>query len=381
VNCLLNTLSATCTITDDDTALLSLSPTALSVSEGDSGSAALGFWAVLSTPCDRTVTALAQSATWTAGAADFTALSQPLSFAPGLLSLSVQVLVSGDTVNEADESLRLGLSAITVAAAGLTQATGTILNDDPEPALSAGPVSGDKALGAVTFTVQRALSSDQLVQVSYNTRNDSALAGTDFVYSSGVLSFAPGELSHTVLVSLLAPAPGEGAKAFYLDLKNPVHTSLDNTSARADLAAQPTLTPTPAPATATPTPSPSATASPTVTTTPTATPSLTPAPAGSSTPPPAPTFTASGLGAAQLGPVPTRRGAPLCLYYDKAPAATQWELFTSAGERAAKLHFGGGSSQCADTSSFVPGLYWARVTVIYQDESQTVLKQKIVIIP
>ena len=69
--------------------------------------------------------------------------------------------------------------------------------------------------------VRRIGSSAGAVGVSYATSNGTAEAGTDYIATNGTLSFASGETSKTVRVSLLANAPVEGEEVFFLRFGNP----------------------------------------------------------------------------------------------------------------------------------------------------------------
>jgi hypothetical protein len=89
---------------------------------------------------------------------------------------------------------------------------------------------------------------------------------------------------------------------------------------------------------------------------------------------PTPAYEVSGLGRAVLAPVPCRIGQPLCLYFDAAPSASIWEVFTVDQRKVADLSFGGELAQCWQTQHVAAGLYLVRVTIIYQDGSS---KQKI----
>jgi hypothetical protein len=58
------------------------------------------------------------------------------------------------------------------------------------------------------------------VTVSYATANGTATAGSDFVATSGTLTFAPGETTRTILVRTLDDALSEPAETFAVNLSN-----------------------------------------------------------------------------------------------------------------------------------------------------------------
>ena len=136
-----NSLSpATLTITDndDDPALTIADATA--VSEGDSGSTDMVFTVSLDAASDKQVTvdyAVDTTSTASSGT-DFTALSSDtLTFTAGETSKSITVSVTGDELDENDETIVLKLSNASNATIGTATASGTITDDDASPVLAA----------------------------------------------------------------------------------------------------------------------------------------------------------------------------------------------------------------------------------------------------
>ena len=79
----------------------------------------------------------------------------------------------------------------------------------------------------MTFTVTLSSASAVPVSVDYATK-DFFTENDDYVPASGTLTFAPGEMSKTVDITLL-PEPGavsEGPEPMYLDLTNPVNATI-----------------------------------------------------------------------------------------------------------------------------------------------------------
>ncbi len=108
------------------------------VLEGDAGSAILNFTVTLSQASFLPISVDVQTADGLASLAnlDYLALTQTVTFAPGVTTATVAVMVTGDAVNEVDETVRLVLSAPTNGARLLNQeASGTITNDDAPPAI------------------------------------------------------------------------------------------------------------------------------------------------------------------------------------------------------------------------------------------------------
>src|SRR5205823_13824160 len=109
----------------------------------------------------------------TAGApSDYTASSGTLTFTPGQTSKAVNVAVKGDLLNEVNETFWVNLSGATNASIADGQGTGTITDDDAQPALSIGDVTvpeGDGGTGPATFTVSLSGASGKTVTVGYAT--------------------------------------------------------------------------------------------------------------------------------------------------------------------------------------------------------------------
>jgi predicted extracellular nuclease len=111
-----------------------LSVTGVSAAEGNSGTTSFNFTAQLNVATTGTVSFNASTADGTAQAgSDYTALTNaPFSIAAGSTSVTIPVLVTGDTVVEPDETFTVTLSNISGASpvAPTLSASGTILNDD-----------------------------------------------------------------------------------------------------------------------------------------------------------------------------------------------------------------------------------------------------------
>jgi len=103
-----------------------------SIAEGNNGAKNLTFLVSLSTPIAQTVTVdvATQDGTATAGS-DYVTTSSTLTFNSGVTDQIFAVPITGDTLDEADETFFLSLSNPVNAALATTQAMGVILNDDP----------------------------------------------------------------------------------------------------------------------------------------------------------------------------------------------------------------------------------------------------------
>src|SRR5215218_1718341 len=153
--------------------LATLSIDDVTVAEGDTGTVVATFIVTLSAPSNDTVTvdyATADSAA--TSPADYVAIeTTTLTFAPNETSKQVTVVVNGDTLNESNEGFLVNLTNPTFADLVDAQGVGTIMDDDPAPALSIDnvtvPVEGNSDTVNATFTVNLNTPSGLAVSVDY----------------------------------------------------------------------------------------------------------------------------------------------------------------------------------------------------------------------
>ncbi len=165
---------------------------------------------------------------------DFTAPggnAATLTFAPGETSKSVFVDVLGDTLPENDEPISIQLLNVVNGVFDGTARTGQLLivNDDAAPSLSLNDViqaEGSGGMTNFTFTVTLSKVSGQVVTVSYQTANGSAVKPGDYIGKAGTLTFAPGETTKTITVTVAGDAVHENDETFTVDLSNPVNATL-----------------------------------------------------------------------------------------------------------------------------------------------------------
>lgn len=89
----------------------------------------------------------------------------------------------------------------------------------PSPTVSI--LEGNSASQLLTFTVNLSAAASSAVIVNYATANGTATAGSDYIATSGTLTFAAGEVSKTVAVSVLGDTVSEPNETFTLSLSNP----------------------------------------------------------------------------------------------------------------------------------------------------------------
>ncbi len=129
-----------------------------SIPEGDGGTVNMTFTLTLSATSFQTISISVATADGTASnvASDYTAVNQVLTFAPGTLTQTVIVGVTGDTTFESDETVRLILSNAINARLLNQEAIGTIIEDD----------TAATGLFAADFTTGELFSVDPITAAS-----------------------------------------------------------------------------------------------------------------------------------------------------------------------------------------------------------------------
>ena len=186
----------TVTVNDDD-GPPTLSINSPSVTEVDSGATATLTFTVRLTPASGNTVTVAYADTGdgsaTSGGTDYATLAGGrLTFAPMETSKSVAVTVSGDDIDESDETVVVRLSspsnATLTGGATTLDGTGTINDNDPTPtvsvadatAVSEGNVAAPNPANNMTFAVTLSAVSGLPVTVPY-TLSGTATAGTDYM--------------------------------------------------------------------------------------------------------------------------------------------------------------------------------------------------------
>ena len=103
----------------------------------------------------------------------------------------------------------------------------------PLPTLSINDVSlteGNSGLKNFTFTVKLSKASASTVTVNFATANGTALAGSDYLAKSGVLTFAPGQTSKTVVVQVKGDTVVEPNETFFVKLSGATHATIADNS-------------------------------------------------------------------------------------------------------------------------------------------------------
>jgi hypothetical protein len=209
------------------------------ISEGNTGTTDAVFTVSLSSSSTQAIQVVYATADGSAFAgSDYIPASGTLVFAPGETSKTVTIQVNGDTQVEPNEFFVVNLPGSTNALISKAQGTGTIVDDDGPSAVSfsSAAYSVNEGGGSIAVTVLRSGNNTAAgtVTVGYATSDGTALQRTDYIIASGVLTFAPGEISKTFTVLIVDD--------LYVESNETINLTLSNATGGAALASPQTST-------------------------------------------------------------------------------------------------------------------------------------------
>jgi hypothetical protein len=206
----------------------------ITVAEGSSGTKTATFTVTLSAASPQPVSVDYATSNGSASSpADYARATGTLNFAAGETSKPLDVTIVGDTRDEGDEDFSLGLSNPVNAAISRGLARGVIVDDD-QPSVSVtvslGPPDalvpgsrvneGDFGTVPVTFTLKLNNPAEREASVDYASVDGSARAGADYLPVAGRVTFAPGETSKDVVVTVVGDSRHEAEESFSLRLSD-----------------------------------------------------------------------------------------------------------------------------------------------------------------
>ena len=218
------------TIIDNDAAP-TISIDDVRIGEGNSGQRVAAFRLKLSKPSGQVVRVNYSTVGNTATSGeDFVAVAPTqIAFTTGNLYAYARVLINGDTLNEPDETFKVNLSSPLNATIADSQAIGTILNDDPTPALTINDVSiaeGNSGTKNLTFTVTLSAPSSNVISVNYTTANGTARSDSDYAATNGTVVFARGTTTRTITVVIKGDTVVEGDETLFMLLSGAVNANV-----------------------------------------------------------------------------------------------------------------------------------------------------------
>lgn len=165
---------------------------------------------------------------------DYSLVKGTLTFAPGETTKSIPLAVVEDALSEADETVVVTLSAPVNAVLGANvNTTYTIVDNDAGPtvAFQTTTTTIGEGVASVALTVTLSAASAQTVTVDYAATGGSAQAGLDYALANGTISFAPGQLSKTIVISIVHDKLDEADETIVVELSNSSHATLGVNSA------------------------------------------------------------------------------------------------------------------------------------------------------
>ena len=158
-----------------------------------------------------------------AGSSDFTDLSGSLTFAPGETLKTIRIPITNDTTAERAEIFTVELYSPANATIAKSVGTATIIDNDAPagtPVVTVSDLVIDEASGEASVVITLDRPSASTVSMNYATVNGSAVAGSDYLATSGSISFAAGETAKTIKIGIVNDTAAEGSEAFLLQLSD-----------------------------------------------------------------------------------------------------------------------------------------------------------------
>mgnify|MGYP005840022739 FL=1 len=211
------------------------------VFEGNSGTVQATFEATMNTTSDNdvivswnTVDGSAIGGGSCTGETDYLASDSSLTIPAGRMLADISITVCGDTVIEGTETFEIALSADGAVLARDT-AQATIIGDDDVPALQLAdvvvPEPGAGESRQAVFRPVLSKNSDFEARFSYTIEPLNAVAGVDYVSTSGTAVIPVGEVETEIPVEILHVPGADEPRSFRLIASEPFNLSFDTDNA------------------------------------------------------------------------------------------------------------------------------------------------------
>jgi hypothetical protein len=202
----------------------------VTVTEGTGSSVIASFTVTISSAASQVLTVdyATEDGTALAGQ-DYVAQSGTLTFNPGETTKTINITVLGDALDELNEQFFVNLSNPSSNGKIVDdQGVGTIVDNDPAPTVSfaLASSSGLENVASPTLTVNLSAASGLSVTVKYKLNGGTATQGSDFTFTSGTLTFNPGETSKTVPLTILNDGFDEPNETVVVNLFGPTNATL-----------------------------------------------------------------------------------------------------------------------------------------------------------
>jgi hypothetical protein len=211
------------TIADDDNSIATISPAAVSVTEGNAGTTPVNFTIALAAPAERPVIVRYRTVVGSADGSDYVAVDSTARFEPGITTQMITVNVNGDLQVERDEQFSVELvSQGGVDLGAPSSATVTILNDDMiDITLAPSDTSiteGNSGERLINLTVS--ISKLPYEPLTIAVASSGATLGADYTIAPTQLTFMPGDpqFSRTITVAVQGDTLIEGNETVTVSL-------------------------------------------------------------------------------------------------------------------------------------------------------------------
>lgn len=221
--------TAVLTITDDDagpTVTLSTAPATIAEDAGEAiVTATLSAISGQDVIVDLIFTGTATSVS------DFTSSATQIVIPAGMTTGTMTLTAVQDTLDEAGETIVVDISGVTNGTeSGMQSNTVTIIDDDLAPTLSINDVTvleGNAGVTDAVFMITLSSASGQPVTVMVATADGTAMSPSDYVAVPAMtVTFAPGETTKTVTVTVNGDALIEPAESYFVNLSSPTNATI-----------------------------------------------------------------------------------------------------------------------------------------------------------
>lgn len=164
---------------------------------------------------------------------DFTLASGTATIPAGDSTTTIALSLVDDSLDEDDETLVVTLTNPSNANVGSNSAfTYTIQDNDNAPtvAFTQSNSAENENAGTVNLTVSLSAASSKFVTVTYSLGSGTAALGVDFNMSGSSLSFAPGETSKQIAISITNDTDEESAETILVNLSSPTNATMGGIS-------------------------------------------------------------------------------------------------------------------------------------------------------
>jgi uncharacterized delta-60 repeat protein len=160
---------------------------------------------------------------------DYTPVSETLTFLPGVSNLTVAVAITNNGIFEGNRTIPLQLSdAVGSFVTSPSNAVLTIIDTTQTAgqfefsATNYTVTNGETGVAQTLITVLRTNGSYGLISVGYYTFNGTAMSGSQYIATNGVLTFGAGVTSQSFFVQTINTALAQAPEYFSLALTNPM---------------------------------------------------------------------------------------------------------------------------------------------------------------